>query len=94
MNILPFLMDHIWYFFVHIILGSVKSNLKLRVSLNTYEMRIGEEAYVVCVYIIKLKLKSIPITSTYHIFTIMNLASGVLHIIHHSSVQGESTPNL
>ena len=86
-------MDHIWYFSVHIILGSVKSNLKLHVSLNTYKMRIGEEAYV-CVYIIKLKLKSIPIISTYHIFTIMNLASGVLHIIHHSSVQGESTPNL
>ena len=47
--------------------------------------RIGEEAYV-CVYIMELELKSIPIINTYHIFTIMNLASGT-RIAHYSPLK-------
>ena len=58
--------------------------------------KLVEKAFVcVSVNITELKIK----VNTYYqyllyIFTIMNLSSGVLHIIHHSSVQGESTPNL
>ena len=56
-----------------------------------------ENAFVyVQVYITELKIK----VNTYYqyllyIFAIMDLSSGILHIIHHSSVvQGESTSNL
>jgi hypothetical protein len=86
-------------FSMHIILGSVKLNLKLhtRKSKHTHTKCANWQGGV-CLRIyhkIRIKVNTYYQCTYYiYIFTIMNLASGVLHIIHHSSVQGESTPNL
>ena len=56
---------------MHIILGSVKLNLKSHTRkykhTHIWNAPIGKEAYA-CVYIIELELKSIPIISTYYIY--------------------------
>ena len=74
-------------FSMHIILGSVKLNLKLhtRKSKHTHIQNapIGKEAYA-CVYIIELELKSIPIISTYYIY---NYELGLRRIAHYSPLE-------
>ena len=100
------MIDHIWYYSMRIYFGIREIEFEIRLTHNskhTYIHRHADEMHqliekpFVCarVYIMELKIK----VNTYYqyllyIFTIMDLSSGVLHIIHHSSVQGESTPNL